>query len=119
MTYSLDFRKKVLLIRSKERLTFQVVADRFDVGIASVVRWCQKLEPQTTRDKPATKIDMAALVLDVKNYPDGYHHERSERLGVSIRCVGFALHRLGVTYKKSLAASEGGRRQTAQLPEKD
>ena len=43
---------------------------------------------------------MDALARDVEAYPDAYQYERAARLGVSIRCVGYALKRLGVTYKK-------------------
>ena len=50
---------------------------------------------------------MDALARDVEAYPDAYQYERAARLGVSIRCVGYALKRLGVTYKKSLTSSQG------------
>ncbi|NQY82234.1 MAG: transposase, partial [Alphaproteobacteria bacterium] len=39
MTYSLDFRQKVLSVRKRDNPTSQQVADRFSVGIASVARW--------------------------------------------------------------------------------
>ncbi|WP_316359079.1 hypothetical protein [Candidatus Neptunichlamydia sp. REUL1] len=39
MTYSLDFRKKVLSIRSKEKLSFAQVARRFGVSVNSVFLW--------------------------------------------------------------------------------
>jgi len=70
MTYSIDFRKKVLEVKRREHLTFKEVSSRFDVGIASVVRWSKRLEPQKTRNKPATKIDMQALAKDVAEHPD-------------------------------------------------
>ena len=59
---------------------------------------------------------MDALARDVEAYPDAYQYERAARLGVSVRCVGYALKRLGVTYKKSLTSSQGGRRQAYSLP---
>lgn len=61
MTYSRDFREKVLLIKEKECLSFAKIAKRFDIGIASVVRWAKNIEPKKTRNKPATRIDMEAL----------------------------------------------------------
>ncbi|MFA4846521.1 MAG: IS630 transposase-related protein [Patescibacteria group bacterium] len=118
MTYSLDFRRKVLTVREKEGLTIAEVATRFCVGIASVVRWLNKIEPQTTRNKPATKIDRIALARDVREYPDAYQAERAQRLGVSEKGVGHALRRMNITYKKNTAASQGGRRHTARLPSK-
>ena len=88
MTYSIDFRRKVLSVRDAEELTISVVASRFSVGVASVVRWINKLEPERTRHKPATKINMDALINDIFNYPDAYQYERAERLCVSKQCVG-------------------------------
>jgi hypothetical protein len=61
MTYSIDFRCKVLSVREKEGLAIAEVAERFYVGVATVVRWLQRLEPRRTRYKPATKIDRIAL----------------------------------------------------------
>ena len=42
MTYSLDFRKKVLDIRSKEKLSFAKVARGFGVSVNSVFLWSKK-----------------------------------------------------------------------------
>ena len=102
MTYSLDFRKKVLTIKVEEKLSFETVAIRFGVGEASVFRWSKRLEPCKTRNKPATKIDMDALAKDVETYPDAYQFERAERLGVGRSCIGYALKRLKISYKKNI-----------------
>jgi transposase len=119
MTYSLDFRRKVLSVREKEGLTIADVAARFCVGVATVVRWLQRVEPQRTRYKPATKIDRIALARDVREYPDAYQSERAKRLGVSEKGIGHALRRMNITYKKNTAASQGGRRRTACLLPED
>ena len=119
MTYSLDFRRKVLTVREKEGLTIAEVATRFCVGIASVVRWIDRIEPQMTRNKPATKIDRIALARDVREYPDAYQAERAKRLGVSEKGIGHALRRMNITYKKNTSASQGERRRTACLPPKN
>ena len=116
MTYSIDFRRKVLSIREKEGLTIAEVADRFYVGVATVVRWLNRLEPQLTRHKPATKIDRIALARDVREYPDAYQAERAKRLGVSEKGIGHALRRMNISYKKNTSASQGKRRRTACLP---
>ena len=108
MTYSLDFRRKVLSVRKKEGLTIAEVACRFSVGIASVTRWLKKPEPCLTRNKAASKIDMVALQRDVETYPDAYQYERAERLGVSTRGVCDALKRLNVSYKKKLYTIQKG-----------
>jgi transposase len=69
MTYSIDLRRKVLYIKERDNLTYEKTATHFGVGVNSVIRWNNKLEPQTTRNKPATKINTDALLEDVKNYP--------------------------------------------------
>ncbi len=117
MTYSSDFRCKVLSVREKEGLTIAEVASRFCVGVASVVRWLKNPEPKRTRNKPATKIDMKALARDVLEHPDAYQYERAQRLGVSEKGVGHALRRIGVSYKKKSTAPKGRRRRTAYLPD--
>ena len=119
MTYSLDFRQKVLTIKEQEGLTQTEAAVRFGVGMASITRWSKRLESKRTRTKPATKIDMKALEEDVKTHPDAYQYERAERMGVSPRAIGYALKRLGVSYKKNTVASESGRKRTVCLSGKD
>ncbi|SFJ07174.1 transposase [Nitrosomonas sp. Nm34] len=113
MTYPISFRHKILSVRKKENLSIAQVAKRFCVGVVSVMRWIKTPDPKTTRNKPATKINMERLAQNVKNYPDAYQYERAKRLGVSKQGINHALKRLGVTYKKSLRhpkASEEERR---------
>jgi transposase len=52
MTYSIDFRKKVLSIKEQENLTLVEVSKRLGIGQASVMRWSQDIEPKRTRTKP-------------------------------------------------------------------
>ena len=99
MTYSIDMRRKVLKVRQEEGLSMAKVAKRFGVSLVSVMRWSKTLESITKRNKPATKIDMEALKLDVEAHPDAYLKERAQRLQVSHNCVWHALKRLNVTYK--------------------
>jgi transposase len=119
MTYPLSFRRKVLSVRERENLTIAEVAARFCVGIASVTRWLKNPNPKTTRRKPAVKIDPAALARDVREYPDAYQYERARRLGVSQKGIDHALRRMGITYKKNAASSQGERRRTARLPKEN
>ena len=104
MTYSLDFRQKILLIKKEEKLSLDEAAKRFKVGRASIFRWTKQLQPKLTRNKPATKIKMKGLETDVEKFPDAYLSERAKRLGVSISCVWYALKRLSITYKKNATA---------------
>jgi len=115
MTYSLDFRKKVLLVRTKENLSMAEVAKRFDIALTSVMRWSKNIEAKEKRDKPATSIDMDALKLDVQKYPDAYLKERAQRLHVSHNCVWHALKRLNITYKKNPTTSQSGSRKALYL----
>jgi len=101
MTYPLKFRQHVLELREREGLSYEETAKRFGIGQASLIRWVKKIEPQTTRNKPATKIDMDALAQDVALDPDAYQFERAQRFGVSTRGMCDALKRLKVSRKKN------------------
>ena len=116
MTYSIDFRRRVLSIRKKEGLTLERTARRFGVGRASLCRWLKRPEPDRSGPRKR-KIDPAALARDVRQYPDAYRHERAARFGVAANAIFQALRKPGVTYKKSPPASKGGRRRSARLPE--
>jgi transposase len=100
MAYSKDFRRKALLIREKRGLSLLETGELLGVGVASLFRWTKKLEPNKTRNKPATKIDMEALARDVEEKPDDFQYERAIRLGVSESCVGRALKGLKMSRKK-------------------
>ncbi len=78
MTYSIDFRKKVLLIKEQENLSFSQIAKRFGVSVNSVFLWSKNLEPRRRRQKAPTKIHNDLLLEDVKKYPDAYMYERAE-----------------------------------------
>ena len=99
MSYSVDFRRKVLAIREKEGLSLAKVAKRFDVGLNSVMRWSKNVEAKTTRNKPSTRVDMEALKRDIEQHPDAYQYERAARLGVSRNGIWHALKRLKVSYQ--------------------
>ena len=115
MTYSLDFRKRIIKIQKDEGLSFKETANRFKIGIASLTRWHKKVEPINVRARQPRKINMEALRSDVKSHPDAYLYERAQRFGVSINCIHMALRRLGVTYKKNAHAPQGRRREARCL----
>jgi transposase-like protein len=98
MTYSADFRQQVFLVKEKENLSLEQVANRFGMGKSTVFRWTKRLEAKRTRHKPATKIDADRLRKAVALYPDAYQYERAQRLGV----IGYALKRLGMSRKKNM-----------------
>ena len=105
MTYSLDFRKKVMKIKEDKKLTFEKTSERFGIGIRTLFRWQNNMEPCTTRNKPATKIDMEKLKEDVKKYPDDFQYERAERFKVSPNGILYALRRLKISSKKNPESS--------------
>lgn len=119
MTYSRDFRKKVLSIRAKEGLTFVQTAKRFGVSVNSIFLWSKRLEPKRTKNRPVLKIDKEALIEDIKKYPDAYNYERASRFNISTSGIFWAMKRLGVTYKKNAQSPQGQRRKTAVLPNQD
>jgi transposase len=119
MTYSKDFREKVLRIKTKEKISISKTAKRFDIGTTTLVNWLKGKIPKNKRSKPTTKIDMDALAVDIKEHSDAYGYERAKRLGCSESGIWFALKRLGVTYKKSSEASKGERRRQASLRAED
>lgn len=100
MTYPLKFRQHLLSVKESEGLSLKATSERFFVGVASLSRWIRKIEPQTTRHKPATKLDMDALAEDVRVDPDADQRERAVRFGVSPACIQFAMKRLRITHKK-------------------
>ena len=83
------------------------MSNRFGISIRTLFRWKNRIEPKLKRDKPATKIDMLALKVDVDKYPDAYNDERAERLGVSKSCIFYALKRLGMSNKKNTFPPQG------------
>ncbi len=93
MTYSSDFRSKVLSVREREGLTIAQVTARYDVGVASVVRWLKRPEPKTHGFR-RRKIDIDALAREIEQYPDAYQSERAARFGVHQNAICHALKKL-------------------------
>lgn len=108
MTYSTDFRRKVSEPKERDGLSIEETAVRFGVGQAGVFRWSKRPEPYRNRNKASVEIDTDRPVRDAEEHPDGYRHERAERLGCGQRGISDALKRLGISRKKNVSASEGG-----------
>ena len=115
MSHPVSFRRHVLRIKERDGLSFAQAADRFCVGVASVKRWSKRLDPKPYNRSKGLKIDLEKLAQDVLDHPDDYQYERAVRFGVTPKAIWQALRKLGVTYKKSDAASQSGRRRTARL----
>ncbi|MGG2141830.1 IS630 transposase-related protein [Symbiopectobacterium sp. RP] len=65
MSYSIDFRRKVISIREEEGLSIRETAKQFRIGPASVSRWINQIasKASTTRQR---KIDKSELIKDVE-----------------------------------------------------
>ena len=61
MTYSIDFRKKVLEVRKKEEISFEGLSKRFCISKTTIVSWTKRLMPKKKRNESPTKINMEAL----------------------------------------------------------
>ena len=119
MTYSLDFRKKVLSIRQEEKLSFAQTSKRFGVSVNSLFLWSKKLEPEQTKNRPDIKIDRECLMEDIKKYPDAFNYERAHRLNVSAAGICCAMKRLKISYKKNTKPSQSLRKKKKGLRAKD
>ena len=119
MRYSLDFRKKVLAVKDKEKLSFDRISERLGISRAAIFRWTKNIESKKSRDKKPIKINMEVLRQDIELYPDSYCYERAARLGVSSTGIRKAKRRLGVTYKKNLETPESGSRTKVYVLPRD
>lgn len=115
MAYSLDFRRQVLAVRERDRLSITQVAERFAVGKASVMRWLKQIERKPSGFR-RRKLDLEALEQDLRDYPDAYQHERAVRLGVTQNAICYTLKvKLRVSYKKNAGAPTRGRRRAMRF----
>ena len=119
MSHPVSFRRHVLRIKERDGLSFSQAAERFSVGIASIKRWSKRLTPKPYTRRKGRKINLEQLAQDVRDHPDDYQYERAARFGVTPKAIWQALRKLGVTYKRSNAASQGERRRTAVLAQKN
>ena len=117
--YSVHIRKKILSIKEKEKLSFVSIGKRFGMSPNTIYRWTKRIEPKIKREKRSIKIDMEALKDDVRENPTLYQYERAAKFGVSQRSIGYALKRLGVSYKKNTKASESRRRKAYVIPKEN
>ena len=115
MTYSLDFRQKIFAYKTKKGLTFEQTSEHFDIGIRTLFRWQRSIKPCTTRNKPATKIDMDKLKSDIINTPDEYQWEIAQRFNVTQQAIAKALKRLDLTHKKNTATPKSERRCASSI----
>ena len=100
MSYSKDFREKVLEVKNREKMGLKEASKLFGIGTATISRWRKEIEPKVKRNKAGTKIREEELRKDVESYADSYQYERAERLGVCQSAICYALKRIGISVKK-------------------
>lgn len=102
MTYSIDFRKKVLGVKAEGKTSIAETAKRFAIGKATIIRWMHRVDAKLRREKSTSTVNMDALKKDIELYPDAYQYEKAERLGCTRGGIYHALKRLRVSYKKNV-----------------
>ena len=99
MTYSLDLRERVVgYVRNGGAPT--EASRLFGIDRKTVYNWLSRAELAPAPSGPRRgKIDKAALVQHVKDYPDAILRERAAHFGVHINAVWSMLKALGITKK--------------------
>lgn len=110
MTYSIQFRKKVVKLQLSGE-SYIKLSKRFQISTTTISRWKKEINPKLRRNKRPIKIDNEALKKDIEEYPDSYSYERARRLGVSASGIKHAKKRIGVSYKKNTKSPESGSRK--------
>jgi transposase len=101
MTYSVDFRKKVVVfVRSGGGQA--EAARRFGISLWCVRDWLARkdLQPQQKGVPRQRKLDKDALRAHVRDEPDALLRERAVHFGVHMSVIGKALHQMKLTHKK-------------------
>jgi len=101
MTYSVDFRKKVMAFVRNGGSQAEA-ARRFDISLWCVQDWLQRkdLAPQQKGVPRRRKLDKEALRAHVRDYPDALLRERAVHFGVRINAIDVALKAMKLTHKK-------------------
>ena len=99
MSYSKDFKDKVIEIMTREQFTVRTAAQHFNLSTQTIQRWKKTTEAKSSPGRPP-KISTEEILADIKEYPDDYQYERAKRLGVSTHAVFNALHKAMITRKK-------------------
>jgi transposase len=101
MTYPISFRRKVLA-HIEEGMSKREAARLFKISPNTLYQWlnADDLHPRNNVVRHR-KIDKAALVRHIEDYPDLYLRERAAHFGVHLSSMGHALAKLNIRKKKS------------------
>ncbi len=112
MTYSLDFREKVLF-HIDSGATIESTSTLFSVGTTTIKQW-KRLRHQTGqlvgagRPHNPYKIDSDKLKAFIKEHPDSFLNEIASHFNVTAPAIHAALKRLKITRKKRLRSTRSG-----------
>lgn len=101
MTYSVDFRKKVVaFVRNGGGQ--REAARRFDISLWCVRNWLARkdLPPRQKGVPRRRKLDKDALRAHVRDSPDAIIRERAVHFGVHGNAIWLALKAINMTHKK-------------------
>lgn len=104
MTYSEDFRKRVIEYR-KEGHTFKETKEVFKIATDTIQKWEKKLKEEGTLKKKTVKrsfrkLDPEKIRLYFEQHPDAYLREAAEEFGCCETSITNACRKLKITRKK-------------------
>jgi len=106
MTYSVDFRNKVLEIKAKQGWSNRKTASHFGISAPIISQWMKKIDLVKIIHRPNRKIDAEKLMKDIELYPDAFYYERAKRLNVSKSGIVYAMRKLKISNKKKFTSSK-------------
>lgn len=116
--YSTDLRERVVRTYEAQNHSFAQIAERFDLGVATVNRWVSRhrrtgcVEPLAPGGRLESLVDELGLSLlctllwerpDATRLELAQEYQRERGVALSVATVGRELRRLGFTRKKRLS----------------
>lgn len=101
MSYTQDFKQKVLEIKKRDKLSVRKAAAFFELSTNTIRLWMKPPEQKISKARQMKVTDEQHLN-DVAEFPDAFQYERAERLNCSQGTIQYRLRRLKITRKKRL-----------------
>lgn len=96
MTYTSEFREKVILSIEKNEMSIRQACSFYCISKTTLQRWLKSPVMKKTRNKPPSKIHDELLLKDIERYPSDCLTKRAQRFDCSKTGIHVALKRLGV-----------------------
>lgn len=94
MTYSSEFRAKVIEKIEKKEMSIRQACNAYNIGKTTLQRWLKNPKIKKNREKPPTKIHDELLLKDIKKNPNDCLRKRAQRFQCSKTGIYIALRRL-------------------------